>query len=115
MSLFSNLIKGRNPSSRKKPPAAPDPVDPLQTQREQLSKSIIPGKTRLAEMASEQARQGAPTAVGGAFGVGSQTPMFQAEKEEEQTGRRFNRKAGQALSNQRILGRNGLGGAFGRF
>jgi hypothetical protein len=101
MAIFSDVLKRMRPGGQ---------TDPLQKQREQLSKSIIPGRTRLASMASEQ---GAPTAISGAFGLGSQTPTFQAEREEEQTGRRFNRRAGQSQAVQRIASRNGLGGAFG--
>lgn len=113
MALFSSLIgkvKSQLPGSQ----ASANPADPFKKQREQLSKSIIPGQSRLADAASEQSRQGATTAIGGAFGVGSETPMFQAEKEEEQTGRRFNRQAGQTSSTRRIAARNGLGAAFGR-
>lgn len=112
MSVFNNLRSVSHAGSaikKKKAGVTTEKVDPLQGQRDRLSSSIIPGRSRLTSMSAESA--GATQSLG-AFNSGSQTTGFQAEDEEAQTGRRFNREIANGFSRQRIQSRQARTGSF---
>ena len=101
MSIFSNILKGRNPTGGSKPAKKP-----TINEAGNASASLKQTDTDIGGLGGVQ-RQ-----IASAFSPGSQLPGDNAEAEEARTGRRMNRNISDTIRNQRISSRFGSG--FGR-